>query len=472
MTLTGRLTTFFLAALGLTLLVFSLSVYVLVRADLYAQVDARLLSALDIISAVVEVHADDVEWEVTDRRLVIGGGAVAWSVNSPDGIRVDGSVQQKHDSRDPASWRVLRKRIEPSQELAATPEDHGDKAHLYPYLDFIVAESLKPIYSALTRLALILIGVSVGVWVMALFGGRWVCHRALRPVTRMAEQAALMSAMDLRERLAVPSTGDELSTLGQSFNGLLARLEESFERQRRFTGDASHQLRTPLAAILGQVEVSLRQPRSAHDYHETLETVHGRVRHLIQIVEALLFLARSDADALPTSVTPISLTSWIPEHISTWSKHPRAGDFRLDLPQNDSCEIAVHPVLLAQLLDNLLDNAFKYSPSDSVVTIQVARNHAGIVMTVEDSGPGIAISDRPHAFDPFFRSTSARRTGVPGIGLGLAIVRRIAEAFQGRVHVSDANGIGCRIEVLWPAITEPISQKTSRSAAYEVTQIG
>ena len=471
MTLTGRLTTFFLAALGLTLLVFSLSVYVLVRADLYAQVDARLESALDIISVIVEVHSDDVEWDVTGRRFGFGSDAVYWAVTAPDGTRVDGSFLQ-HDSRDEVSRQVLHRRIEPSKELATTPDDQGDKAHHYPALDLIVGESLIPIYSALTRLALILIGVSVGVWVMALFGGRWVCHRALRPVTRMAEQAALMSAMDMRERLAVPSTGDELSTLGQSFNGLLARLEESFERQRRFTGDASHQLRTPLAAILGQVEVSLRQPRSAHDYHETLETVHGRARHLIQIVEALLFLARSDADALPTSVTPISLTSWILEHISTWSKHPRAGDFRLDLPQNDSCEIAVHPVLLAQLLDNLLDNAFKYSPSDSVVTIQVARNHAGIVMTVEDSGPGIAISDRPHAFDPFFRSATARRTGVPGIGLGLAIVRRIAEAFQGRVHVSDANGIGCRIEVLWPAITEPISQKTSRSAAYEVTQIG
>lgn len=471
MTLTTRLTTFFLAALGLTLLVFSLSVYVLVRADLYAQVDARLHSALDIISAVVEVHADDVEWEVTDRRLVIGGGAVAWSVNSPDGTRVDGSIKQQ-DSRDSASWRVLRKRIEPSKELATIPEDHGDKAHHYPYLDFIVAESLKPIYGALTRLALILIGVSVGVWLTALFGGRWVCHRALRPVTRMAEQAALMSAMDMRERLAVPPTGDELSTLGQSFNGLLARLEESFERQRRFTGDASHQLRTPLAAILGQVEVSLRQPRSAHDYHETLETVHGRTRHLIQIVEALLFLARSDADALPTSVTPISLTSWIPEHISTWSKHPRAGDLRLEVLENESCEIAVHPVLLAQLLDNLLDNAFKYSPSDSVVTIKVARDHVGIVMTVADCGPGIASGDRPHAFDPFFRSPTARRTGVPGIGLGLAIVRRIAEAFQGRVHVSDANGIGCRIEVWWPALPELVAPKTSHSVAYEVTQIG
>src|SRR5437763_732045 len=131
----------------------------------------------------------------------------------------------------------------------------------------------------------------------AALAGRRLCRRALRPLTGMAAAARAISADDLGRRLPPAGTGDEVDDLGRAFNELLARLQESFERQRRFTGDASHQLRTPLAAMLGQVEVALRRERPPEEYQRVLTLVHKQSAKLREIVEMLLFLSRADAEA-------------------------------------------------------------------------------------------------------------------------------------------------------------------------------
>src|SRR5262249_2439460 len=149
----------------------------------------------------------------------------------------------------------------------------------------------------------------------ALVAGRAVCRRALAPVTRMATTARAMGAVNLGERMPVAAVNDEMADLGRSFNGLLDRLQESFERQRQFTGEASHQLRTPLAALLGQTEVALRRDRPPSEYRQTLEAVQQQARHLTQITEALLFLARADAEAAAPAAQPLDLAGWLPEHL-------------------------------------------------------------------------------------------------------------------------------------------------------------
>ena len=133
-----------------------------------------------------------------------------------------------------------------------------------------------------------------------------------------------MSAADLDRRLPLAGTGDELDDLSRAFNGLLDRVGESFERQRRFTGDASHQLRTPLTAMLGQAEVALRHDRDPAEYRRVLESVRGQAQHLRRIVEALLFLARADAEARRPELERIDLAAWAAEHLTTWAGHERA----------------------------------------------------------------------------------------------------------------------------------------------------
>ena len=309
---------------------------------------------------------------------------------------------------------------------------------------------MTPVRNNLDELAWLLAGLTAGLWLTAALVGRWLCRRTLAPVSAMATAARDLSPADPGDRLAVRPTGDELEHLGRAFNGALDRLEEAFERQRRFTGDASHQLRTPLAAMLGQVEVALRRDRDVADYRVTLRSVADEIRHLHRLTEALLFLARADADAGLPDLKAMDLAAWVADHAGEWrAAHP---DARLDVDvQGTILPVRAHPELLAQLVDNLLDNAVKYGPAGGPIRVLVDQRDGAVELAVEDPGPGIAADDLPHVFEPFFRSAAARAAGVRGVGLGLSVARRIAEAMGAGLTVESEPGRGGRFVVRFPA---------------------
>src|SRR5262249_8797319 len=159
----------------------------------------------------------------------------------------------------------------------------------------------------------------------------------------------------------------------------------------------------PLAAVLGQVEVALRRDREPGEYRDTLRSVAEEVRHLHRLTEALLFLARADADADLPDLQTMDLAGWATEHCGRWGiGHP---DARLDLQSDGPLPIVrAHPELLGQLLDNLLDNAVKYGPAGGPIRVSMTTRAGDAELAVADSGPGIAPEDVPHLFDPFFRS--------------------------------------------------------------------
>jgi heavy metal sensor kinase len=290
-------------------------------------------------------------------------------------------------------------------------------------------------------LALTLLGVSTVILLLAALGGRWLCQRALLPLAQMAQSARSISGADMSERLQIPSTKDELIALAQAFNDLLARLEDAFERQRRFTGEASHQLRTPLAAMLGQVEVALRRERTSAEYRVTLDTVHHEARRMVQIVEMLLFLARTDSAALDLHLEPTELAVWLTEHLQRWQGHPRGRDIEM---LGETISLRTHPVMLGQAVDNLLDNACKYSQPGTAIKVRLEQDPNEVRLIVEDQGCGIDPEDLPYLFSPFFRSHAARRQGIVGVGLGLAVVSRIVQALGGQVRVTSVVGSGSR----------------------------
>jgi signal transduction histidine kinase len=310
--------------------------------------------------------------------------------------------------------------------------------------------SLVPVEEALMGTAQVLLVVSVAIWLLAAASGRWLCRRALVPVTRMAQAARDLNTVDLGWRLPEVATRDELHDLGDAFNGLLARLEEAFERQRRFTGDASHQLRTPLTAMRGQIDVALRRDRSPDEYRAALSRVRDQAEHLTSLVEMLLFLARADAEAKLCGLESIELGPWVEEHLGLWRNHPRSGDVRLALPSDEPTTVCVHPPLLGQLLDNLLDNACKYSMPGSLIDVRVERSDDGVALSVEDHGHGIAPEDLPRIFEPFYRASAAVREGRAGVGLGLSVAQRIAMVFGGRLTATGELGRGTRFELMLP----------------------
>jgi signal transduction histidine kinase len=260
--------------------------------------------------------------------------------------------------------------------------------------------------------------------------------------------------------LPSPATGDELDALANSFNGLLDRLHHEFERQKRFTGDASHQLRTPLTALLGQLEVARRRDRTVAEYKRVLDDVHAEAKKLCQIVESLLFMARAETDAGRPDLQLIELVSWVRAHIGEWSSHPRQSDLCTQIDLDAPAWVQVHSPLLGQLVDNLLDNACKYSAPATAIVVRLWRESDTVALAVEDRGFGLMDDDIPHVFEPFFRSAEARRRGASGVGLGLAVVQRIAAVFGGAISAESAPGQGSRFVLRIPEATESIVPST------------
>jgi heavy metal sensor kinase len=484
MTLTTRLTVIALAALAVVLAGFSFAVYAVAREHLYRQADDRLAAAVNVLVAAAEVKPDGVEWEPGERRLLVGPGAggdgVVWLVTGPDGRAVDRAVPAdaadfladaathlretqrpaKKLHRQEGRWLVRQERIEAANPALPFAPATGPEQK-FPALMVTAGTSLEPVRATLRQLAAVLIAVSLAVWLVAAVVGRAVCRWALRPVTRMADAARDMTAADLGVRLPAAPAEDELADLGLAFNALLGRVEEAFERQRGFTAEASHQLRTPLTALLGQVEVALRRDRDGDEYRRVLGSVHRQADRLRKVVESLLFLARADADAGLPEREVVDLGAWLPDHVRTgWAEHPRAADIRAEAT---AAEADVHPVLFGELVDVLLDNACKYSPPGTPITVRVEPVEGGIEVSVEDAGMGLSEADAARIFEPFVRSAEARRRGVDGSGLGLSVAKRIASAHGGTLGVTSTAGRGSRFTLRLPPPSVATGTRVGRS---------
>ncbi|MCA1596588.1 MAG: HAMP domain-containing protein [Chloroflexi bacterium] len=278
-------------------------------------------------------------------------------------------------------------------------------------------------------------------------GGAFLTGRALRPVREIAGTAARLGASDLSERL--PVTGrDEFSELSVSINAMLARLEDAFDRQRRFTADASHELRTPLSIIKANTSLALEHPWPEDRYREFLAAIDAAAGRQSRIVEELLFLARADAGKLARDVGPVCLTEALEEAADAVSR-PDRPCIRLD---------AIDPALmvagsgseLTRLFTNLLENAVRHTPPNGTVTVSAMVDGTSVTVTVADTGEGIAPEHLSHLGERFYRVDAARSAGTGGTGLGLAICRSITEAHGGRMTIESKVGEGTSVRVWLP----------------------
>jgi heavy metal sensor kinase len=475
MTLITRVSTFFLTFLAVVLLGFSVSLFWLARAHLARQVEERLEATLQTLGAAAEMEGPLIDWEPAEHHLVLGRSdslsEARWIVADERGSVIDHSANLASDSflanmhlssDDPAhsqevrsnegTWRVAQKLIV-SSEMEAPAETHSIPGpnRRYHRLKITAAVSLEPLYDSLRFLAITLGSLSLGLWTVAALAGRWLGRRALSPVTQMAAAARSMKGTDMGQRLPVTSAGDELEDLSRAFNNLLDRLQESFERQRRFTGDASHQLRTPLASMLGQMEVALRRNRSPEDYQYILKQVNDQADRLRQIVESLLFLARADAEGRLPQREKIDLAAWLDGHLASWAGHRRANDFVVNKKASASAAVVGQATLLGQMIDNVLDNACKYSSPGTPINLHLQTVGESVALTIEDEGRGIEEADLPHIFDPFFRTSDTRLSGIAGHGLGLAIAKRIADALGARIEVRSDRSKGSQFSLVFTA---------------------
>ncbi len=445
MTLTNRLLLFLILSHAVLLVGFSVAVYAVARAQLHRQLDERNEAALDTLAATAELEDDGWEWEHRVHRIGRAGGAEtpAWVVFDDGDHRLDGSAEPI-----PEGWRTAR-RVFAHPHPEKVPTVFDPEKPRYRGLVFVAASSPQSVESLLATLAGSLAGGTAALIALVALGGRRWCRRALAPVARMTAAVTGIGAESLAERVPEPGPRDELRELAEAFNALLTRVQLGYERQARFTAEASHQLRTPLAGMLGQLELALKRERTGEDYRRAIALAIAQVGHLNQIVDMLLFLARADADAQIAIPEPVDLAGVIRVQLETqWSTHSRFAD--IDLAGSGGILLNTQPALLGQAFHNVLENAIKYSDPGTPIAIRIAPTEGAVEISIRDCGCGIAAGEFDRIFAPFYRTADATRAATRGVGLGLAVARRIVESLGGSIRVESEPRRGSTFTIRLP----------------------
>lgn len=340
--------------------------------------------------------------------------------------------------RSGEEWYVLDTRME---------FDGAESIWLRCYISADAAANLSAIGMELAALILPALVILAGV------GGYFIARRAFRPVTRIARTAeSIIDGADLKKRIALEGARDELYRLAKVFDDMLDRLERSFERERRFTSDASHELRTPVAAILAQADFALSDLATPEDRMEALRDIRLRAGQMSTLIGRLLALTRMDAGQMRVELETIDLCDLaevVAAQIEDGAAERNMTVLRaLDGPVWAKCD----QTMLTQALLNLAENAVKYGREGGYVRVGVHAQGGEARLVVEDDGPGIAPEAMPHIFERFYQGDSSRQAG--GAGLGLSLVRLIARLHGGRVEAESAPGKGSRFVIVLPLEAE------------------
>jgi signal transduction histidine kinase len=276
--------------------------------------------------------------------------------------------------------------------------------------------------------------------------GYWLATGALRPIDKITGMARRISAEDLSARLNIPDTNDEVGRLANTFDNMLSRLDESFQRERQFTSDASHELRTPLTvmkAILGRIR---KKPRTAKEYEQALDELSEEVDRLGTLTEDLLQLARSDGRKA-AALESVNLSSLIEDVSDSMRPLVEAKGLHLTSQIEDNLCMQGDTDDLIRLFVNLIDNAIKFTERGEIQLAAGLQND-GIRVVIRDTGKGIHPRHLPYIFDRFYRSDEART--ISGSGLGLTIANDIVQRHQGKIEVTSTMNLGSAFTILFP----------------------
>lgn len=313
-----------------------------------------------------------------------------------------------------------------------------------------VAGSLDDAEHVLKSAAMLFAGMAAALLVAIALTGAALTRRVFHAVEDVNSQARRIGEANLNARLPSPGTDDEFGHLVDTLNAMLDRLERAFDMQRRFTADASHELRSPLSRLRTEIEITLRRPRDAQEYVATLRSCLDEVERMTLLVEELLMLARLDAGQETASVEVLALDTLARRVASRMQSAAGERRITIALDTRVSVEAIVAQRAAELVLTNLLGNAIKFSPPDTTITIRVATEDGEAVLRVADQGPGIDRADLPHLFDRFYRGTAARAEDLEGSGLGLALVQAIVHAYRGRIDAENAAAGGAVFTVRLP----------------------
>jgi heavy metal sensor kinase len=293
-----------------------------------------------------------------------------------------------------------------------------------------------------------LLFLTPAVIVMAALGGYWMSRKALAPVALLATEARRIHDRNLETRLPVPAAKDEISDLSETLNQMLERIDRAFASVRAFTGNASHELRTPLSLLRAEIEVALYRHREGEEYRATLDRLHEETIRMTNLVDNMLSLARADVGAEALALNPIHLSTLLQKVEQAWNKPLQLGmiDFRIEADEQDVCFLGDLTSLL-RLMSILMENAIKFTPSGGSVNLRANLVGNSLILSVSDTGIGIATKDLPRIFDRFYRGSQPAHQGPRGSGLGLALGKWIADRHGTELIVRSEEGRGSTFSI-------------------------
>jgi signal transduction histidine kinase len=281
-------------------------------------------------------------------------------------------------------------------------------------------------------------------------GGYFIAGRMLKPVSNLSSLAARISSTNLKERINYHGSEEEIKRLVDTFNEMMERLETSFESQKQFIQDASHELRTPIATAQTNIEViEMTKKVSASDYRRLMKVLKQSLERMTQLSDQLLLLA--DASQERANWQTVDIKSIISEVATEVSARAKMAGISLEVePASDEMLVKGDSLRLKQAIFNVIDNAIKYNRPGGIVKISTMAEESRIVVQVKDSGIGISPDDQHHIFDRFYRVDKSRARTQGGSGLGLAIVKKIVDDHGGTISVKSAMGVGSTFSLSLP----------------------
>jgi heavy metal sensor kinase len=449
-----RLTAWYVAALALMLLLLGGATFLSARAGLYHWLDEALGDRAEALSEEVRLVGDKPRLNRHDERETTYAGA------EDAYLLLDGSGKAalargpEAESLSQATAVAAALRGRPGASTTSTDRGRRWRVASQPILSqgkvaavILVAHDLGELDEVMERLALIMLALMPLALLAAGAGGYALAGRALAPVDQITRAANEISERDLSERLPV-ATADELGRLATTFNALIERLQQAFERQRQFTADASHELRTPLAIIRAMTGQKLMRRRDPEEYEDALRQIDEAAAYMSKLATHLLTLARADAGHLTLERERLDLTELL-EHVA--SQVGEASGRSIPVHAPGAVSVLGDPMRLTELFLNLLENATKHTPPDGTVEVSVGPDGARVTVAVRDTGVGIPPEHLPFIFERFYRVDTARAREEGGAGLGLAIARWIAEWHGGGIRAESEPGRGTTMTVTLPA---------------------
>ncbi|MFC5625623.1 sensor histidine kinase [Algoriphagus winogradskyi] len=315
------------------------------------------------------------------------------------------------------------------------PLNHAGKREGF----MLVAKSFEDARQLLTNLRNILLILYPGILISLFLSMRFLAGKSIQPIQKIIQKTNLISQSNLNERIPVAEPNDEIAQLTRSINDLLARLEQALTREKQFTSDASHELRTPLAVMRGTLEVLIRKPRTSEEYVEKVKLALESIDRMSEMIDQLLSLARVGKGKMVRD--EVELTSFT-QAFAQQSAEESGREILFETNLSKPIFRLVNEKSLQMILNNLLQNAIKYSSSSSKIIMQVGSHEGAPFILVKDEGKGITSDSLAKIFDPFYRELDETGAAVPGTGLGLAIVKKLALESEIQVEVESEKGRG------------------------------